>query len=120
MMYSVVLSLHVVACLLVILVVLIQSGKGAGMGGLFSGGGGDALFSAPSGSSFIRKVTTGFAITFFVTSLLLTYLGARRGMQSVTQNLYMPPPAAPAAAPATPPAPKSAPSAAAPAPAQKK
>ncbi|TXH22612.1 MAG: preprotein translocase subunit SecG, partial [Elusimicrobia bacterium] len=79
MIFSLLLSIHVVICVLVILAVLIQSGKGAGFAGVFGGGGGDALFSAPSGSMFIRKVTTGLAIAFFVSSLLLTFLGARRG-----------------------------------------
>ena len=107
MLFSVVLSIHVVACVLVILVVLLQSGKGAGFSGIFGGGGSDAVFSAPSGSQFIRKVTTGFALSFFVTSLLLTYLGSRRGVRSVTRQLALPagtaaPAPAPAAAPATP------------------
>lgn len=90
MLFSVVLSIHVVACVLVILVVLLQSGKGAGFSGIFGGGGSDAVFSAPSGSQFIRKVTTGFAISFFVTSLLLTYLGSRRGVRSVTRQFSIP------------------------------
>lgn len=102
MLYSVILAIHVVVCVLVILTVLLQSGKGAGFAGLTGGGGGDALFSAPSGSSFIRKVTTGFAVAFFTTSLLLTYLAARRGTRSVTQSLAIPMAPAPvdAAAPA--------------------
>ena len=88
-MYYLVLSLHVLVCLLVILVVLIQSGKGAGLSNVFGGGGGgDALFSAPSGSSFIRKLTTGFAVAFFITSLTMTYLAARRGLRSVTRGAW--------------------------------
>jgi preprotein translocase subunit SecG len=79
MLFSVILSIHVVACVLVILVVLLQSGKGAGFSGIFGGGGSDAVFSAPSGFQFIRKVTTGFAISFFISSLLLTYWGQERG-----------------------------------------
>lgn len=108
MLFSVILSIHVVACVLVILVVLLQSGKGAGFSGIFGGGGSDAVFSAPSGSQFIRKVTTGFAISFFISSLLLTYLGSKRGARSVTRQFSIPasaatPPAAPAAAPTAPP-----------------
>ncbi|HRY29874.1 MAG TPA: preprotein translocase subunit SecG [Elusimicrobiota bacterium] len=85
-MQAVVLTLHVIVCLLVILVVLIQSGKGAGLSGVFGGGGGDALFSAPSGSSFLRKLTTSLAVAFFLTSLTLTYLAARRGFRTVTRG----------------------------------
>jgi preprotein translocase subunit SecG len=85
-MQIILLSLHILVCLLVILVVLIQSGRGAGLQNVFGGGGGDALFSAPSGSSFIRKLTTGLAVSFFITSLGLTYLAARRGMRTVTRG----------------------------------
>ena len=87
-MYSLLLTLHVVVCLLVILVVLIQSGKGAGLNNVFGSGGGEALFSAPSGSMFIRKLTTGLAVAFFLTSLMLTYLSARRGMRTVTRGMW--------------------------------
>lgn len=87
-MYTLVIAFHVLVCALVILVVLMQSGKGAGFSGLFGGGGGDALFSAPSGSSFMRKVTTGMAAAFFLTSLTLTYLAARRGLRTVTRGAW--------------------------------
>ncbi|MBL8022991.1 MAG: preprotein translocase subunit SecG [Elusimicrobia bacterium] len=90
MLFSVILSIHVVACVLVILVVLLQSGKGAGFSGIFGGGGSDAVFSAPSGSQFIRKVTTGFAVAFFISSLFLTYLGSRRGVRTVTREFAIP------------------------------
>lgn len=87
-MYATILSLHIIVCMLVILVVLIQSGKGAGLANVFGGGGGDALFSAPSGSLFIRKVTTGLAVAFFLSSLTLTYLSARRGLRTVTRGMW--------------------------------
>lgn len=88
-MYNTILTVHVLVCLLVILVVLIQSGKGAGLSNVFGGGGGgDALFSAPSGSLFIRKLTTGLAVGFFLTSLTLTYLSARRGLRTVTRGMF--------------------------------
>jgi len=109
-MYPALLTLHVLVCLLVILVVLIQSGKGAGLANVFGGGGGDALFSAPSGSMFIRKLTTGLAIGFFMTSLVLTYLSARRGLRTVTRGAWQGAPAA-APAPATEAAPAQAPAA---------
>ena len=96
MIYSLILGVHVVLCVLVIFVVLIQSGKGAGLSGVFGGGGSDAVFSAPSGSSFIRKVTTGVAVAFFVSSLLLTFLGSRRGIRTVTRQFDRPPSASPA------------------------
>jgi preprotein translocase subunit SecG len=87
-MYTTLLTLHIIVCALVILIVLIQSGKGAGLSGVFGGGGGDALFSAPSGSMFLRKLTTGLAVGFFLTSLMLTYLSARRGLRTVTRGVW--------------------------------
>lgn len=97
MLYSLVLGVHVVLCVLVVLVVLVQSGKGAGLSNVFGGGGSDAVFSAPSGSTFIRKVTAGVAGAFFLSSLLLTFLGSKRGYRTVTENITMPPVSAPVA-----------------------
>jgi preprotein translocase subunit SecG len=123
-MKELLLSVHILTCLLVILVVLLQSGKGAGFSGLF-GGGSEALFSAPSGSSFIRKVTSGFAVAFFLTSLALTWIAAREDDRRFEQfrNLVSPTPAAtpePAKTDAAPPPAGDKPVATAPAPAAKK
>ena len=102
-MYPVVLSIHVLICLMVVLIILVQSGKGAGFSGLFGGGSSDALFNAPSGSMFLRKLTTVLACGFFTTALLLTYLGARQHVMTVTRSMPMnmpvtaPTPALPAA-----------------------
>ncbi len=103
-MYNIILTLHVIVCCLVILVVLVQSGKGAGISNIFGGGGGDALFSAPSGSLFIRKVTTGFAIAFFTTCVVLTFLSSRRTIPTVTQGVDFTPTSEAPAAPPPPPA----------------
>jgi preprotein translocase subunit SecG len=87
-MYSLFVFIHIVVCVGLILVVLFQAGKGAGLGNLFGGGGGgDQLFSAPSGSAFIKKVTTGMAIVFLVTSVMLTILSSRRSHRSLLESL---------------------------------
>lgn len=97
-------TIHIIACLGMILFVLLQTGRGAGLS--MFGGGGDSLINTPSGSSFMKKFTGGLAATFAVTSLFLTLLSDRTGMSSVTSKAPpMPAPipaAAPAAAPATP------------------
>ena len=86
---------HVAACLFLILVVLLQAGRGAGLA--VFGGGGDAVFASPSGSSFLKQATTVIAATFAVTSLMLTLLSSRAGMRSVTgRTIELPRPAAPA------------------------
>ena len=77
-------TIHVAACLLLVLAVLLQAGRGAGFA--VFGGGGDQMFNSPSGSSFLKQATTVLAGTFAVTSLMLTLLSSRVGMNSVTQK----------------------------------
>jgi preprotein translocase subunit SecG len=87
-MYSLFVFIHIVVCVGLVLLVLFQAGKGAGLGNLFGGGGGgDQLFSAPSGSAFIKKVTTGMAIVFIITSVMLTLLSSRRSHRSLLESL---------------------------------
>ena len=87
-MYSLFVFVHIVVCVGLILVVLFQAGKGAGLGNLFGGGGGgDQLFSAPSGTAFIKKITTGMAIVFVITSVMLTLLSSRRSHHSLLESL---------------------------------
>jgi preprotein translocase subunit SecG len=87
-MYSFFVFVHIMVCVGLILVVLFQAGKGAGLGNLFGGGGGgDQLFSAPSGSAFIKKATTGMAIIFIITSVTLTLLSSRRNNRSLLDTL---------------------------------
>ncbi len=103
-MYHFLLTVHISACFGMILFVLLQTGRGAGLS--MFGGGGDSLINTPSGSSFMKKFTAGLAATFALTSLLLTLLSDRTGMSSVTSRtptLPNPIPVeAPAAAAATP------------------
>ena len=98
MVYHVIMTLHVGACLSMILFVLLQTGRGAGLMGF--GGGGDSLINTPTGSSFMKKVTGGLAATFAFTSLFLTLLSDRTGMSSVTSRVPAPLASAPAEAPA--------------------
>lgn len=97
-MYGFLVFIHIVVCVGLILVVLFQAGKGAGLGNLFGGGGGDQLFSAPSGSAFIKKVTTGMAIVFVLTSVSLTILSSRRSNRSLMERM----PASPSSGPVGP------------------
>src|SRR5215813_5215902 len=89
-MYGFLVFVHIIVCVGLILVVLFQAGKGAGLGNLFGGGGGDQLFSAPSGSAFIRKLTTGMAIVFVLTSLGLTIVTSQRNQRSLMEQIPMP------------------------------
>lgn len=99
-MYTFLLTVHVVACFGMILFVLLQTGRGAGLS--MFGGGGDSLINTPTGSSFMKKFTAGLAATFAVTSLFLTLLSDRTGMSSVTSGAPLVPPPAATEAPAAP------------------
>ena len=101
--------IHVLACLFLIVVVLLQTGKGADMGAVF-GGGSQTLFGSSGAGNFLTKLTTATAITFMLTSLLLTIHASRAPSSDLLNRL----PAA--GAPAAPPEPEaSAPAAQAPA-----
>ena len=68
---------HVIACFFLIVVVLLQTGKGADMGAVF-GGGSQTLFGTGGAGNFLTRLTTGTAIVFMVTSLILTYGSGQR------------------------------------------
>ncbi len=91
--------IHVLACFFLIVVVLLQTGKGADMGAVF-GGGSQTLFGSSGAGNFLTKLTTGTAITFMITSLILTYGASRTPTSSLLDKL--PATSAPAV-PATPP-----------------
>ncbi len=61
--------MHLTACVALIAIVLLQTGKGAEMGAAF-GGASQTLFGGSGGGSFMSKLTTGAAIVFMITCLL--------------------------------------------------
>jgi preprotein translocase subunit SecG len=95
--------IHVLACLFLIVVVLLQTGKGADMGAVF-GGGSQTLFGSSGAGNFLTKLTTGTAIAFMITSLILTYGATRTPTSRLLNRLPAPnaevetPPPAPEAA----------------------
>lgn len=72
MLPSLILVIHVLVCVALILIVLLQSGKGAQMGAAF-GGSSQTLFGSPGAAGFLTKITTGAAVVFMITSLLLAF-----------------------------------------------
>jgi len=110
-MVTLLLILHVLVCIALILIVLIQGGKGAEMGASFGAGGSQTVFGATGGQTFIQKLTTSAAVIFMLTSLTLAYFHGQPGSSSVMPENVAPAqeqatlPATPAApAPATAPA----------------
>ncbi|MGC4115471.1 MAG: preprotein translocase subunit SecG [Myxococcales bacterium] len=96
--------IHVLCCIFLILVILLQAGKDAGMGAAFGGGGSGTVFGGRGAGSFLGKVTATCATIFFITSLSLSFAASYR--PSVA-GLIKPKPAA--EAPATPGAPATTP-----------
>jgi preprotein translocase subunit SecG len=79
MLYNILIAVHVLVCIVLILVVLLQSSKGGGLAGAFGGAGGQTMFGGQETATFLSKATTYLAIAFMVLSLLLAFLSARRG-----------------------------------------
>jgi preprotein translocase subunit SecG len=69
--------LHVIISLFLILVVLVQQGKGADLAGAFGGGGSQTAFGARGATTLLHKLTTGFFVAFVITSMALAILQAR-------------------------------------------
>ena len=89
-MTTFVLSLHVTCCVLLILIVLLQSGKGAEMGVSLGGGAGQTLFGAGGPATMLTKITTGVAILFMITSLSLAYMSGHKSDTSVITESSIP------------------------------
>jgi preprotein translocase subunit SecG len=111
---------HVIVCIFLILVVLLQQGKGADWAGAFGGGGTQNTFGARGSGTMLSHATTAAAVLFMITSLALTILISQPGGSSVIregakqkqqqQQQQQPTPqqpaqqqSAPASTPATPP-----------------
>jgi preprotein translocase subunit SecG len=85
--------IYVLVCIFLILVVLLQQGKGADLAGAFGGGGSQTSFGPRSASNIMHRMTTGSFVLFVVLSLALAILsGKQRG--SVMESVEVPPPVA--------------------------
>jgi preprotein translocase subunit SecG len=90
-MYTAFVVIHLIVCLSLIFIILIQSSKGAEMGAAF-GGSSQTLFGSRGAATFMNKLTTTAAIVFMITSLILAVLSVRRG--SVMSSVIVDQPAA--------------------------
>lgn len=87
-MFTLLLVLHVIVAISLVMVVLLQSGRGAELGAAF-GGMGQATYGATK-ATFISKFTTGLAIVFMSTSLSLAFLTTDRSQSSLLINRTAP------------------------------
>jgi len=94
-MYTAVVVIHILACLALILIVLLQTGKGAEIGAAF-GGASQTLFGGSGGGTFFGKLTTGAAIVFVLTCLGLTYMSGGPPTKSIMENVPVETPQGPA------------------------
>ncbi|HVN86386.1 MAG TPA: preprotein translocase subunit SecG [Candidatus Binatia bacterium] len=88
-MATVVTIIHVLACIFLVLVVLLQTGKGADMGAVF-GGSSSTIFGSSGAGNFLTRMTTVMAAVFMLTSLTLTYVGSRRVTSTVFDTAPLP------------------------------
>ena len=69
---------HVMTCIVLVVVVLLQRGKGAEIGAVFGGGASTTVFGARGAGNFVTKLTTVAAVVFMVSSLTLSCLSTRQ------------------------------------------
>jgi preprotein translocase subunit SecG len=85
-MINVVYIVHILACLGLILIVLLQTGKGADMGAAF-GGSSQTVFGSTGAATFLSKLTTIVAVVFMITSLGLAIIAGKGAPPSVMQEM---------------------------------
>ena len=88
-MLTVVITIHVLVCVALILIVLLQTGKGSEMGAAF-GGSSQTIFGSSGPGSFLEKLTAGAAVVFVLTSLTLAYFSSQRPSSSIMDETSSP------------------------------
>jgi preprotein translocase subunit SecG len=102
-MLYVILAIHILVCIFIIIVVLLQSGKSADVAAAFGGMGSQTAFGPRSAANVLTKATTWSAVIFMLTSITLSVMmGRRTGGGSVLEGVK---PAKQTSAPAQPGAP---------------
>jgi preprotein translocase subunit SecG len=98
---TIIVVLHVLVCIALILIVLLQAGKGAEMGAAF-GGASQTIFGSAGAMGFLSKLTTIAAVIFMLTSLLLTFASTRKASTVMKERPAPTAPAAPSGIPLQP------------------
>jgi len=89
-MYQFVLIMHIIAAICIIVLVLVQQGKGATVGASFGAGASQTIFGSRGAGSFLLKLTLGFVLMFFGTSIALNWLSAHAVKQDQVQGSQLP------------------------------
>ena len=90
-MITILTIIHILVCIFMVSVVLLQHGKGADIGATF-GGGSQSLFGTEGPVPMLNKVTTTAAVVFMLTSISLAYLSSHQTSSSVMGDLSAPAP----------------------------
>ncbi len=99
-MIAFVIFLHVIACLTIVFIVLLQTGKGSEMGAVF-GSASSSVFGPTGPTTILTKITVGAAVLFMITSMILTYNFSQRSVKTLVPKTKTAP-QAPANAPSLP------------------
>ena len=83
MLTTTVIVVHIVACAFLVLVVLLQTGKGSDIGAVLGGGSSETLFGSSGAGNLLTKLTAGTAAIFMLTSLIMTYGSAHETTRSL-------------------------------------
>lgn len=110
-MYQLIMILHVIAAVCLVLLVLVQQGKGSMMGSAFGSGASQTVFGSRGSGSFLLKLTIMFVVIFFSTSIALNYMATKmtkhqESLSGISAKLQhgsttnVPPPVSPSSIPA--------------------
>ena len=77
-MQTIILSIHIILSIVLVILILVQHGKGADAGAAFGSGASSTVFGARGSATFLTKITTIIALIFFITSLSLSYFASNK------------------------------------------
>ena len=89
-MHTAITIVHVLCTLFLILVILLQTGKGAAMGSGLGAGSSQTMFGSSGAGNFLTKITTAIATLFMITSLTLGIMSTQKKSRSVMPNVESP------------------------------
>lgn len=78
--------IYVIVALTMILAILLQAGKGGGLGSALGGGASQSVFGGGGGADFMSKLTQGFAATFMISAMYLAYASAHAGSDFLAES----------------------------------
>ncbi|MFQ5328358.1 MAG: preprotein translocase subunit SecG [Thermodesulfobacteriota bacterium] len=86
-MFTAVVVLHIIVSVVLVIVVLLQAGKGASIGASLGGASSQTIFGSAGPTTFFGKITAACAIIFMITSISLTYMTSAKRRSSVMDGV---------------------------------